>query len=214
MGNKIKLTAIVLAMGMMTTLAVASARWQNSNTSRSQYGNQKSSQNGNSSSMSGNMQNNGMMMTGADKKFMMEAADGGMAEVALGQLATQNGASDEVKQFGQHMVDDHSKANDELKTLASQKGVMLPMEVSARHKKEMDRLSNLSGAAFDKAYMSLMVQDHVKDVAAFDRQAHHAKDADLRAWAAKTLPTLREHLQMARDINGKVSSARSARKGK
>jgi putative membrane protein len=140
----------------------------------------------------------------ADRAFVLEAAHGGMAEVELGRLAADKASNADVKQFGQRMVDDHGKANDELKALASQKNVTLPTELDAKHKATVARLSKLSGEAFDRAYMTDMVADHNKDVATFTRQSKMAKDADLKAWAAKTLPTLQEHQKMAREISAKV----------
>lgn len=139
--------------------------------------------------------------------FAKEAAMGGMAEVDLGQLAASKAESADVKQFGQRMVDDHGKANDELKSWASQKKVTLPAELGAKHKAEHAKLEKLSGAAFDRAYMAAMVADHNKDVAAFMRESKTAKDPDLKAFAGKTLPTLQEHQKMAKDINAKVAGA-------
>ena len=148
----------------------------------------------------------------ADKAFVMEAAQGGMAEVELGRLATEKATNADVKQFGQRMVDDHGKANDELKGFASQKNVTLPSELDAKHKATRDRLSKLSGDAFDKAYMREMVADHNKDVAAFTRASKTAKDPDLKAWAGKTLPTLEEHQRMAKEVAGKVGAAAAGAK--
>ena len=150
----------------------------------------------------------------ADHAFVKEAAIGGMAEVDLGQLAASKAESPDVKQFGQRMVDDHGKANTELKSWASQKNVTLPTELDAKHKAEHARLEKLSGAAFDRAYMQAMVADHNKDVAAFMRESKAAKDPDLKAWAAKTLPTLQEHQKMAKEINGKVGTTKTAAKPK
>jgi putative membrane protein len=119
----------------------------------------------------------------------------------------------DVKQFAQRMVDDHTKASEELKGWASQKNVTLPTEVAPDHKATHDRLAKLSGAAFDKAYMTAMVADHNKAVAAFTRASKTAKDADLKAWAGKTLPTLQEHQKMAKEIAAKAGgAARSAKK--
>ncbi len=103
-----------------------------------------------------------------------------MDEVQLGQLATQNAKSDEVKQFGQRMVDDHTKANDQLKQLAEQKGVALPTELSAKDKSEKDHLAKLQGEQFDRAYMQHMVQDHKKDVAEFKKESTSANDPELK----------------------------------
>jgi len=139
-----------------------------------------------------------------DKAFVMEAAQGGMAEVELGRLAADKASNADVKQFGQRMVDDHGKANDELKGFASQKSITLPTELDAKHKATLDRLSKLSGDAFDKAYMTEMVADHNKDVAAFTRASKTAKDPDLKAFAEKTLPTLQDHQRMSKEVAGKA----------
>ena len=146
----------------------------------------------------------------ADQRFMKEAAQGGMAEVQLGELAVQKASSDEVKKFGQRMVDDHSKANDNLKALATSKGVTLPQAPDAKEEATKDRLSKLSGEQFDKAYMSDMVRDHKKDVAAFETESTGARDADVRNFATDTLPTLRDHLKNAQDIAPKVMQARGS----
>lgn len=138
-----------------------------------------------------------------DRSFMNEAATGGMAEVELGRLGAEKGQSADVKKFGQRMVDDHSKANDELKQLAAKKGVTLPTDLTSEQKAEKDKLSKLSGAAFDKEFMSTMVSDHDKVVKAFQDKAKDAKDADLKAFVTKTLPTLEEHQRMAKEIKGK-----------
>jgi putative membrane protein len=142
----------------------------------------------------------------ADRTFVMKAAHGGMAEVEMGKLAADKAASSDVKQFGQRMADDHGKANEELKSWASKKGLTLPTELDAKHKAEQARIAKLSGAAFDRAYMMLMVADHNKDVAEFRRQSKTAKDPDLKAWAGKTLPTLEEHQKLAKETSAKVAA--------
>jgi putative membrane protein len=136
---------------------------------------------------------------------MEEAAVGGMAEVEMGKLAQQKAANDQVKQFGSRMATDHSKANDELKSLAASKGVTLPASVDKKHQKDMDELSK--SKKFDHEYMEMMVKDHKKDVADFRKHSTGAKDADLRAWAAKTLPTLEEHLKLAQDTEKAAKAA-------
>jgi len=145
----------------------------------------------------------------ADEKFMKDAAAGGMAEVQMGQLAEQHAASDGVKQFGKRMAADHAKANDELKQLASQKGVQLPSALDRGHQRLYDRLSKLNGADFDREYMKEMVKDHDKDVKAFQKQADSGKDADLKAWASKTLPTLKEHQDQAKQVSASVTGKSS-----
>jgi len=143
----------------------------------------------------------------ADVTFAKQAAMDGMAEVDLGKLASEKASNSDVKQFGQRMVDDHGKANDELKSWASSNNVTLPTEVNAQQKAMHDKLAKMSGDAFDKAYASHMVADHAKAVASFQHASKTASNADLKAWATKTLPTLQEHHKMARDINAKVGTA-------
>jgi putative membrane protein len=148
----------------------------------------------------------------ADRKFIMDAARGNMAEVELGKLAAERGSSDAVKQFGQRMADDHGKAQDELKGLAQNKGVTMPADLDPKHKQLRDRLSKLSGADFDKAYINEMVRDHKKDVGGFKREAGRSKDAEVKAWAEKTLPTLEDHLKQVQQVQAQVKSApRAAR---
>ncbi len=154
------------------------------------------------------------MLSASDKKFVMEAAVGGMEEVQLGQLAAQKASDTDVKNFGQKMVDDHSKANDQLKQVASQKGITVPSTLPASKQKEVDHLSKLSGAAFDKAYVSMMVKDHKKDVAEFKKESTKAKDSDVKSFASTTLPTLQDHLKMIEDISAKMHPTKSAKKGK
>ena len=105
------------------------------------------------------------------------------------------------------MVDDHSKANDELKALAQNKKITLPTEIGPEEKALRDRLVKLSGPAFDQAYMKAMLNDHLKDVGEFRMESRRGKDPDVKAWAARTLPTLEEHLKMARDANGTVGTS-------
>jgi putative membrane protein len=143
-------------------------------------------------------------LSDADKQFVMKAANGGMAEVAGGQTASQKATNADVKTFGQRMVTDHSKANDELKQLATTKGLALPSAPDAEHQKKLDALSSKTGKAFDKAYMDDMVKDHEEDVAEFQKESTSAQDPDLKNWVTKTLPTLQEHLRMAKDTQKKV----------
>jgi putative membrane protein len=142
-----------------------------------------------------------------DETFVVKAAHGGMAEVELGKLAVEKAGSDQVKKFGQRMVDDHSKASEELKTLAQNKHITLPDTVDPQDKALHDRLAKLSGTAFDRAYMQAMLADHRKDVTEFRVEAKSGKDADVKGWAAKTLPTLEAHLKMAQDANRAVGTS-------
>jgi putative membrane protein len=143
----------------------------------------------------------------ADQHFAMEAAEGGRAEVELGQLAADKGSAAKVKEFGQRMVTEHGKAGDELKSLASSKNITLPADLAAKHKALKDRLSKLSGAAFDRAYMAEMVKDHQMDAAAFHKEAASGKDPEIKAWAGKTASMVDEHLKIARDLQKEVGAA-------
>jgi len=139
-------------------------------------------------------------------KFATGAAQGGMAEVELGRLATQRAGDPSVREFGARMVADHSRANAELKSIATQKGIQLPADVDSEQKSEMDKLSKMSGADFDKEYMSAMVKDHQTDVKDFDTQSKDGNDAEIKAFAVRTLPTLQQHLSMAEQTAQKVGA--------
>jgi putative membrane protein len=134
-----------------------------------------------------------------DNDFAIDAADGGMLEVKLGELAQTNGSLDAVKKFGKAMVDDHSKANKELQELANRKNITIPLSLSDKNQKHYDDLSKKSGKEFDEAYTDFMVNDHKEDVEAFKKEAEKGNDQDLRSWAAGKLSTLEHHLQMAKE---------------
>ncbi len=139
--------------------------------------------------------------------FVRHAAEGGLAEVALGKIAAAKATDQDVKEFAQKMVDDHSKANAELTSLAKSKNLQVPTEPNAKHKAEADRLSKMSGAEFDKAYMTAMVADHDHDVAMFRNYSERGDDTDLKAWAAKTLSTLEAHDRLAKTTASKVGAS-------
>jgi putative membrane protein len=136
-------------------------------------------------------------LTKGDRAFIEKAAKGGVAEVELGNLAQQKAQNQQVKDFAARMVQDHSKANEELKSIASAKGVAVPAEMDKSVLKEKEKLEKLAGAKFDREYMSHMVKDHKKDVKEFANEAKNAKDGDVKNFAAATLPTLQEHLKLA-----------------
>jgi putative membrane protein len=139
----------------------------------------------------------------SDQQFLLHAASSGMAEVQLGQLATERAASAEVKQFGQRMVDDHTKANQELRTLAQARVLPAAIAIDPKHKAIANKLATLHGAAFDREYMAGQVADHEEAVALFSTAAKESQNAQVKAWAAKTLPTLQEHLLIARALAAK-----------
>jgi putative membrane protein len=139
-------------------------------------------------------------VSAADRGFVDKAAAGGMAEVAAGELAQQKASSDSIKSYGKHLVDDHTKANDELKEIAGTKGVDVPSAPDAAHETAMAKMQALSGADFDRAFKAQMIADHQKTIGLFKQEASAGKDADLKAFAGKTLPTLQEHLKMAQAL--------------
>jgi putative membrane protein len=167
-------------------------------------------------------------LTRADEKFIRDAAKGGMMEVHMGKLGTQKAQSSEVKQFAQRLIDDHTKANNELKQLAAQKGITLPDDKvagassdsertkvresessgeHAEHHAAMKKLETLSGTEFDREFVRAAVTDHQKDVKEFERAAQKCDDADVKAFAQKTAPTLREHLQQAKSLQAQVGGS-------
>ena len=141
-----------------------------------------------------------------DGVFVREAAAANKAEVALGTLAQTRASSAAVKDFGQKMVTDHTKAYDELAAIATAKGAAVPTEPTAAQKRTAASMAKLEGAAFDREFAKVMVADHKKAVALFQNEAANGRDADLKAWAGKTLPTLKEHLEMAQHLEAGVKA--------
>lgn len=133
-----------------------------------------------------------------DQKFIQDAAKGGMMEVQMGRLGMEKGQSEGVKNLSRRLMDDHSKGNRELEALAKQKGVTLPPD-DARMILSMP-LASKTGADFDREFARAAVQDHEKDIAAFEKEANTGSDADVRNWAKQTLPTLRAHLSAAQAL--------------
>ena len=146
---------------------------------------------------------------GGDSAFVQEAGIGGLAEVEMGRLAVQKAKDDRIRQFGQKMIDDHSKANEQLKQAASQEGLNVPSAIDEKHKQTMNRLEKLSGAQFDAAYSKEMVRDHKEDVKLFEKQSK-AADSAVQKFAADTLPTLKNHLQMAEQLGTGSTAASSS----
>lgn len=147
-----------------------------------------------------------------DANFVKEAAQGGLMEVQLGKLAQEKAGNEKVKEFGKRMEQDHGKANDELKKIASDKDVQLSNELDKKHKGKVDKLTKRSGADFDKQYMDAMVSDHKEDIKKFQRVADKGKDAELKQFASQTLPILKEHLQLAESTAQQVKSGSKSSK--
>jgi putative membrane protein len=139
-----------------------------------------------------------------DSDFAVNVADNGMLEVQLGQLAQVNGSSRDVKNFGQEMITAHSKAGEELKALALQKSISLPETLGEKSQKKYDDLSKKTGKDFDDAYAEAMVSGHKDAVDAFKKEIDKGEDAELKAWASSTLPTVEHHLDMAKQVETAV----------
>jgi putative membrane protein len=145
---------------------------------------------------------------GADSGFLHEAAEGGRMEVELGRLAADRAESQRVRDFGRRMVEDHSRAGDDLGELIRGKGGQPPDALGRASRDEVTRLGNLTGVRFDREYMRMMVEDHDKDVTAFEHEASGGRDAAARGFASSTLPMLREHQRLAREIADEIGAIR------
>jgi len=264
--NKRVLTQVFFVLASVTFVAYG----QSQSGQSQQDVNRTGSKTGSSHSQS--KQEGRSNLDSSDRHFVMDAAEAGMSEVMMGQMAVQRASNDQVKQFAQRMIDDHTKANQELMQLASSKGVTLPqggmtssgqqmqdqssvtsqstqtggqsdrtlgqqsgartgqqtqssdqtsgqmsrqssqssqtgMQTKGKDQAMMDRMSRLSGTDFDREYMRQQLKDHDKAVELFQKETDKGKDQELKAWASKTLPTLREHQQMARDIASTVGAS-------
>ena len=144
-----------------------------------------------------------------DQTFLKEAAQGGQAEVQMGRLAAQKGQSQSVRQLGQKLVQDHSKANQELKLLAAQKSVTLPTDIGTENQSALSHLKSLEGTEFDQAFIKHAVEDHQKDIQKFQTASQQSADADVKAFAQKQLPVLQQHLKMAQDAQATTSQGSS-----
>lgn len=154
-------------------------------------------------------ENHGQLAS-SDYKFAVKASQGGQAEVTLGQLAAQKAEDPAVKQFAQRVVDDHTKANQQLNQILAQKGASVPDEtITGSEQREVNRLQKLSGAEFDKAYIGHLLRDNKKDVKEFQNKSDDAKDPDIRTFATTTLPVIQDHLKMAEDLDAAAKAAKS-----
>ena len=134
----------------------------------------------------------------------MGVADAGLMEVELGRLAWTKASSSEVKSFAQLMVDDHTKANNELKALAQQKNITLPIAMSNERQKKVENFAEKTGSEFDREYIDLMVREHKEAIDEFEDQAEEGNDAELKSWASSKVSTLRHHLQEAERIQESI----------
>jgi putative membrane protein len=206
MAKKMNMITGVAALAFVFGSAAAFAQYGGtSGTTRQPQGRQQES----STSQDNSDTTSTNTKSSADENFAKKAAEGGMAEVKLGQLAEEKGSSPAVKNFGRRMVQDHSKANNELKDVTSKENIPLPNEMDKSDQATYDRLSKLSGDAFDRAYARDMVKDHSKDVSEFQNEAKNGKDESIKNFAAQTLPTLQNHLDQARQMEHAVNQSSS-----
>jgi putative membrane protein len=189
---------------------------QNQNSNANQNQNRNANQNANvvtnknsnnSNTTAGEVAMSGM--SSRDQKFITDKAMSGMMEVELGRWAAQKGTSEEVKAFGRRVVEDHSKVNTELKQLASAKGITLATEMDRKHQSNISKISRLTGEEFDRAFSKMMLKSHEDSVKDFEKVSTSSEDAELKAFASKVLPTLQEHLQLARALPGNAGSGGS-----
>jgi putative membrane protein len=196
---------MVLMPGMNDGMGMSSATGQKVN----------SNMGSNTNSGLGSTVNSSMTkMSSAEQKFMMMAATGGMAEIEMARLALQKSSNESVKRYAQKMIDDHTMAGDELKQLASTKGIALPMQPDARQMAMMAKLQKLSGAEFDMMYVKEAgVKAHQDMEKLFMKESMNGKDMDAKTFASKTLPTVRMHLQMAREMMASMKGMGSGMSG-
>jgi putative membrane protein len=175
-----------------------------SNTSSDQQYDQAVNQyNPNATGQTASVQSN---LRAMDADFLREAAIGNKTEIELGRVAVKQAQSDKVRDFGQRMIDDHTKMLDETTQLARSKGLSVNEQLSPSGEGDVNRFSKLSGADFDREYMRTMISDHERDVDAYDRESRTGDDASVRSLASRALPTIREHLRMARDIEQNMTA--------
>ena len=151
----------------------------------------------------------GSSLDGWDQKFIRDAADGSMADVAEARIALENANSPQVKQYAQRMIDEHESMNDMIKELADKKALSIPQAADEQHHEASATLSNLAGAEFDKSYMAGQVSGHAKMVAMFEDASQNAKDPEVRAFAQNQLEGLKEHLAKARSVRDSLGGPKS-----
>jgi len=147
----------------------------------------------------------------SDATFVLKASGSGLAEGNLGRIAVKRAASADVRRFAQKMIDDHTKANTELLALADKARLRPAPAMDAAHERMATSLGKLSGGDFDREYMDGQVKDHEEAVALFEKESKEGKNEDLKGWAGKTLPHLREHLKMAREVQGKLKEGKGSK---
>ncbi len=202
------LSTLIVSAGICTLLACGSGSGSKDSVDSSKAANDSTANAMKSDSMNTSSANAGTQyspgpVSKGDADFAVDAANGGMTEVAASQLAQTSATSQRVKDFANMMVQDHTKAGDELKKMAAAKSITLPATISDKNQKKVDDLGKKTGTDFDKAYVNMMLSDHKGAVDMFKKESNDAKDADIKTWATQTLPTLQMHLDSIKAISGK-----------
>lgn len=143
-----------------------------------------------------------------DKKFLKDAAMGSMTEVQLGKLAAEKGSTDNVKQYGQKLASDHTRASEDLKQVAEKENIQIPDSLDSKHQSKVDKLSKLSGPEFDRAFVKDQMKDHQKDVDDYQAEAQYGTNPNVKMTAAKELPALQQHLATAKELNKQKAAAK------
>jgi len=140
----------------------------------------------------------------SDDTFAMQAAEGGMAEIQMAQLALTKTSNPAVKDLANQIQQDHTKANDDLKPIAAKENFTWPTSLNTKQQSEYQKLQGLSGSAFDREYVNFEIKDHKEDIAAFQREADHGTNAGVKAWASQNLPALQKHLELAQKAQSQL----------
>jgi putative membrane protein len=201
MTRRLLVSAALLALGAFSPLQAQSSQTSQPDTQQQQGTTGSQDQQG----TMGNQSQQGSI-SDSDRDFAKTAYQGNLAEINVAQIAVQRASSNDVKQYAQELVDDHTKANEQLKQIATSKGIDLPSEVDSQAKSEQDRLSQLSGSDFDRQFLDQQKKDHQKTIALFQQEASQGQDPDLKSYASDNLSKLQQHASMADHISGSVAS--------
>lgn len=202
--KKLSLASVIAAAIIFSACNGNSNTSTNTDTTSTTMSSTDTTNNMNSMDTTNNSANAMTTVDDNSKDFANDAAEGGMMEVQLGNIAEKNAANQSVKDFGKMMVDDHSKINDNLKDLAAKKNVTLPPTVSSDQQKHIDKLSKKTGNEFDKDYVSMMIEDHKKDISGFKKAGEKITDPDFKDFVIKTLPILQKHLDSIQAIKKRM----------
>jgi putative membrane protein len=201
MTRRLLVSAALLALGAFSPLQAQSSQTSQPDTQQQQGTTGSQDQQGTMGS-----QSQQGSISDSDRDFAKTAYQDNLAEISVGQLAVQRASNNDVKQYAQELVDDHTKANDQLKQIATSKGIDLPSEVDSQAKSEQDRLSQVSGSDFDRQFLDQEKKDHQKAIALFQQEASQGQDPDLKSYASENLSKLQQHASMADHISGSTGS--------